>query len=84
MYIDVDFSDDFRWNINISHLSAKSSKLGFIKRNLHKCSDKTEQSAYFTVVLPNLEYEPAAWGLNGARHPNNNELEKNNDEQQGS
>jgi len=47
----VTFSGDLRWNIYISHISAKSNRaLGFIKRNLDKCSEKIEQSAYFTLV----------------------------------
>lgn len=74
-YLGVEFSDDLRWNTHISHLSAKSNRiLGFIKRNLYKCSEKTKQSAYFALVRPNLEYASAAWDPYTKK--NINELEK--------
>ncbi|KAI0207601.1 hypothetical protein LSAT2_007746 [Lamellibrachia satsuma] len=51
----VEFSDDLTWIFHISHLSAKANQvLGFTKRNLYNCSEKTKQSAYFTLTVPKI------------------------------
>ena len=58
----MELSDDLKWNNHISKPTAKSNRvLGFIRRNLFKCSKRNKQTAYFAIVCRNLEYASAAW-----------------------
>ena len=61
-YLGVELAGYLRWNNHIFKLTAKSNcLLGFIRRNLFKCSERNKQTAYVALVRPNLEYTSAAW-----------------------
>ena len=38
-----------------------SKTLNFLKRNLNKCSEQVKESAYLTMVRPQLEYASDVW-----------------------
>ena len=38
-----------------------NSSLGFVKRNLFSCSEKSKRAACITLVRPHLEYASAVW-----------------------
>ena len=38
-----------------------NSSVGFVKRNLYSCSERTKRAAYITLVRPHLEYASAVW-----------------------
>ena len=61
-YLGVMLSNDLRWNSHVENIVAKANKsLGFVRRNLYPCSERTKRSAYVTIVRPNLEYATAVW-----------------------
>ncbi|XP_072046216.1 uncharacterized protein [Amphiura filiformis] len=51
-----------KWNKHIDHMTAKGNRsLGFIKRNLHGCTEDIKDLAYRSLVRPTLEYCAAVW-----------------------
>ena len=59
-YLGILLSHDLRWNQHVNNIVKKAnSSLGFVKRNLHSCSEKTKRAAYITLVRPHLEYATA-------------------------
>ena len=47
---------------NTVNIVVKANKsLGFVRRNLYPCSERTNRSAYVTIVRPNLEFATAVW-----------------------
>ena len=56
------YSTSLSWSPHISSIVTKASKtLNFLKRNLNKCSKQVKESAYLTMVRPQLEYESDVW-----------------------
>ena len=61
-YLGVLLSHDLRWNHHVDKIVKKAnSSLGFVKRNLYLCSERTKRAAYITLVRPHLEYASAVW-----------------------
>ena len=51
-----------KYNIHIENITSKASwVLGFIKRNLRHCPKTIKESAYHTLVRPELEYSSPIW-----------------------
>lgn len=56
-YLGVHRSKDLRWNVHVAEISKKAnSTLGFIRRNLGKCSQDVKDKAYKSLVRPDMEY----------------------------
>ncbi len=61
-YLGVTISSDLSWNTHSEQIRAKASKtLGLIRRTLGKCSNEVKDTAYKTLVRPQLEYATSAW-----------------------
>lgn len=61
-YLGVHLQADLKWSVHINKVCAKSSStLGFLRRNLHRCSRKIKACAYNTYILPQLLYGAAAY-----------------------
>ena len=74
-YLGVHLSKDLRWNVNVAETSKKANAtLGFIRRNLSKCSQDVKDKAYKSLVRPQMEYATAAWDPHTKK--NIEELEK--------
>ena len=59
-YLDIEISNDLKWNKHINQIAAKWNRLlGFVKRNLHSCTKDIKNLAYRTLVRPSLEYSSA-------------------------
>ena len=55
----------------MENIVAKANKsLGFVRRNLYPCSERTKRSAYVTIVRPNLEYATAVWDHTAVKRKN--------------
>ena len=62
MYLGVLIHKSLSWSPYISNVVNKASRtLNFLKRNLNKCSKQVKESAYLTMVRPQLEYASAVW-----------------------
>ena len=56
-YLGVTISKDLTWNAHINNITNKANKtLGFIKRNIHGCTQKVKQHTLTTMVRPTLKY----------------------------
>jgi hypothetical protein len=56
-YLGVTINKDLTWTKHINQTIGKASKtLGFLRRNLGRCTTKTKATAYTTLVRPVLEY----------------------------
>ena len=61
-YLGVIVHKSLSWSPHILDIITKASRtLNFIKRNLSKCSSQVKESAYLTVVRPQLEYASDVW-----------------------
>ena len=61
-YLGVELDHRLDWNQHVSNITANANKaLGFVKRNLSRCSRDIKETAYFTLVRPKLEYATAVW-----------------------
>jgi hypothetical protein len=61
-YLGVEIASSMKWNKHIDHMTAKGNRsLGFIKRNLHSCTEDIKDLAYRSLVRPMLEYCAAVW-----------------------
>ena len=63
-YLGILLSHDLRWNQHVDKIveKANSASLGFVKRNLYSCSERTKRAVYITLVRPHLEYASAVSG----------------------
>ena len=60
MYLGVLIHKSLSWSPHISNVVNKASRtLNFLKRNLNKFSKQVKESAYLTMVRPQLEYASA-------------------------
>ena len=58
----VELEEHLSWKIHIEQVCAKANKsLGFLRRNLSRCSKEVKTQAYLSLVRPQLEYAAAAW-----------------------
>ena len=61
-YLGVTISKDLTWKAHINNITNKANKtLGFIKRNIHGCTQKVKQHTFTTMVRPTLEYASTCW-----------------------
>ena len=61
-YLGVYISSNLSWNRHIDRIVKKgNSMIGFLQRNLRVSNRDTKASAYFTLVLPNIEYCASVW-----------------------
>ena len=61
-YLGIHISKDLSYNSHIDYITNKANRtLGFLRRNLHKCSPDIKHVAYNTLVRPTLEYCTAVW-----------------------
>ena len=61
-YLGVTISKDLTWKAHINNITNKANKtLGFIKRNIHGCTQKVKQQTFTTMVRPTLEYAFTCW-----------------------
>ena len=61
-YLGVELSSNLGWNRHIQSITSKASKsLGFIKRNLKVKNKVVRETAYKTLVRPQLEYASTVW-----------------------
>ena len=61
-YLGVILNTSLSWSPHISSIVTKAFKtLNFLKRNLNKCSKQVKESAYLTMVRPQLEYASDVW-----------------------
>ena len=50
------------WQTHVNRTAAKaSSTLGFLRRNLHSCTQDVRERTYNMFILPTLNYASAAW-----------------------
>ena len=61
-YLGVIISKYLTWKAHINNITNKANKtLGFIKRNIHGCTQKVKQHTFTTMVRPTLEYASTCW-----------------------
>ena len=61
-YLGVTIHRNLSWKPHVQNICNKSnSTLGFLRRNLRKCSPKIKEQAYQTYVRPTLEYSSTVW-----------------------
>ena len=61
-YLGVIIHKTLSWSPHISDIVTKASRtLNFMKRNLSKCSSQVKESAYLTMIRPQLEYASDVW-----------------------
>ena len=70
-YLGVELSEDLGWEPHINKAISKANKvLGFLRRNIGKCSQDIKEKAYLTLVRPHLEYSSAVWDPYRKQHIN--------------
>ncbi len=61
-YLGITISRNMKWNTHISNTVAKGKRLlGFLRRNLRRCSLDLKAKAYKTLVRPVVEYSCSIW-----------------------
>src|SRR5271170_106081 len=61
-YLGIYITSDLTWDTHINFICSKANQaLGFIKRQLGKCSQEVKLKAYVTLVRPHLEYASCTW-----------------------
>ena len=68
-YLGVELAEKLSWGEHINIITQKANRsLNFIRRNLGRCSSKTKEMAYKSLVQPHLQYACAAWDPHQAQH----------------
>ena len=61
-YLGVVISNDLTWTRHIDSTIGKASRtLGFLRRNLGRCTPQVKANAYTALVRPTLEYACTVW-----------------------
>ena len=61
-YLGVDISSSLSWNSHIERIASTANRtLGFIRRNIKTKMSVIRETAYNTLVRPQLEYASAVW-----------------------
>ena len=61
-YLGVDVSSSFAWNSHIGKITRNTSRtFGFLKRNIKTKMPRIGETAYNTLVRPQLEYSSTVW-----------------------
>ena len=58
----VDISSSLSWNPHVDRITGNANRtLGFVRRNIKTKMSKVRETAYNTLVRPQLEYASAVW-----------------------
>ena len=61
-YLGVDISSSFSWNPHVDRITGNANRtLGFVRQNIKTKMSKVHETAYNTLVRPQLEYTSAVW-----------------------
>ena len=61
-YLGVDLSEDLSFNTHINRICTTANRtLGFVKRNIQTQNKKVKETAYKTLVRPQVEYWSPVW-----------------------
>ena len=61
-YLGVDISSGLSWNPHIDRINKNATRtLNFIQRNIKTKNQKVRETAYSTLVRPQLEYADSVW-----------------------
>ena len=61
-YLGADISSVLSWNSHIDRITARANRtLGYIRRNIKTKNQKVRETAYNTLVCPQLEYSAPIW-----------------------
>ena len=61
-YLGITIQSDLKWSNHIHNITAKANRtLSLLRRNLKSVSQSLKETAYFTLVRPQLEYPAAVW-----------------------
>ena len=61
-YLGVDISGSLTWNSHIDRITGSANRtLGFMRRDIKTKMPKVRETAYNTLVRPQLEYASAVW-----------------------
>jgi hypothetical protein len=61
-YLGVELDHKLNWKKHISNTTCKANRtLGFLRRNLGRCSMEVKQQAYTTLIRPQMEYASSVW-----------------------
>ena len=61
-YLWVDISGSLSWNPHVDRITGNANRtLGFVRRNIKTKMSKVRETAYHTLVRPQLEYASAVW-----------------------
>ena len=61
-YLEVDISNDLSWNSHIDRITGNDNRtIGYIKGSIKSKSPKVIETAYNTLVRPQLEYAGPIW-----------------------
>ena len=61
-YLGVDISGSLSWNPHVDRITGNANRtLGFVRRNIKTKMSKVRETAYNTLVRPQLEYASAVW-----------------------
>ena len=61
-YLGVDISSSLSWNPHVDRITGNANRtLGFVRRNIKTKMSKVRETAYNTLVRPQLEYASAVW-----------------------
>ena len=61
-YLGVDISCSLTWNSHIDRITGSANRtLGFVRRNIKTRMSRVRETAYNTLVRPQLEYASAVW-----------------------
>ena len=63
-YLGVDISSGLSWNSNIDRITGNANRtLVYLRRNIKSKNQKVRETAYNTLVRPQLEYAAPIWDL---------------------
>ena len=61
-YLGLEISHDLKWNHDVQNVTTKANRtLGYIHRNIRTKHKGIHQTAYQTLVRPQLEYASLVW-----------------------
>ena len=68
-YLGVDISSNISWSSHIGRVVGNANRsLGYIRRNIKSKSKDVRESAYNTIVRPQVEYASAVWDPHTKEH----------------
>ena len=68
-YLGVDISSNLTWKTHVDRITGNANRtLGFIRRNIKTKMSKVRETAYHSLVRPQLEYASAVWDPNHKKH----------------